>query len=97
MRLPVGASAASGADARASGEGSPERRRLVLWTQAQRLPLHADTHRGFRARSRRGWAMAELVPELARAPNGLMLDGELVNVPLVCMSQSVPLAHGSAI
>jgi ATP-dependent DNA ligase len=38
-----------------------------------------DTHRGFRARSRRGWATAELVPELARLPDGLMLDGELVS------------------
>jgi bifunctional non-homologous end joining protein LigD len=38
-----------------------------------------DTHSGFRARSRRGWAMAELVPELATMPDGLQLDGELVS------------------
>src|SRR4051812_31720063 len=38
-----------------------------------------DTHGGFRARSRRGWAMADLVPELAQLPPGLMLDGELVS------------------
>jgi bifunctional non-homologous end joining protein LigD len=38
-----------------------------------------DTHDGFRARSRRAWAMAELVPELARLPDGLQLDGELVS------------------
>ena len=38
-----------------------------------------DTHNGFRARSRRGWAMAEFVPEFAALPAGLMLDGELVS------------------
>jgi bifunctional non-homologous end joining protein LigD len=38
-----------------------------------------DTHGGFRARSRRGWAMAELVPEFEALPPGLMLDGELVS------------------
>jgi ATP-dependent DNA ligase len=38
-----------------------------------------DTHNGFRARSRRGWAMAELVPELGALPAGLMIDGELVS------------------
>src|SRR6266511_6451079 len=37
------------------------------------------THGGFRARSRRGWNMAPLLPELARAvPPNLQLDGELV-------------------
>jgi bifunctional non-homologous end joining protein LigD len=38
-----------------------------------------DTHDGFRARSRRGWAMAELVPALGAMPASLMLDGELVS------------------
>jgi ATP-dependent DNA ligase len=38
-----------------------------------------DTHSGFRARSRRGWAMAELVPGLEALPDGLQLDGELVS------------------
>jgi bifunctional non-homologous end joining protein LigD len=38
-----------------------------------------DTHSGFRARSRRGWAMAELLPELEGLPEGLQLDGELVS------------------
>jgi bifunctional non-homologous end joining protein LigD len=37
------------------------------------------THHGFRARSRRGWNMTELLPELADAlPEGVQLDGELV-------------------
>src|SRR3954468_2080336 len=37
------------------------------------------THDGFRARSRRGWNMAPLLPELARTlPPNLQLDGELV-------------------
>lgn len=38
-----------------------------------------DTHDGFRARSRRGWAMAEVGPELEVLPEGLQLDGELVS------------------
>jgi bifunctional non-homologous end joining protein LigD len=38
-----------------------------------------DTRDGFRARSRRGWNMTALLPELAAAiPPGLLLDGELV-------------------
>src|SRR5215217_7837612 len=37
------------------------------------------THAGFRARSRRGWRMEHLLPELRRdLPDGLQLDGELV-------------------
>jgi bifunctional non-homologous end joining protein LigD len=37
------------------------------------------THTRFRARSRRGWDMATLLPELARAlPADVQLDGELV-------------------
>jgi bifunctional non-homologous end joining protein LigD len=37
------------------------------------------THDGFRARSRRGWHMTPLLPEIADAlPDGLQLDGELV-------------------
>lgn len=37
-----------------------------------------STEDGLDVRSRRGWPMAELVPELARLPAGLALDGELV-------------------
>src|ERR687887_399750 len=33
---------------------------------------------GLRARSRRGWQMAERLPELRVLPKGLILDGELV-------------------
>ena len=37
------------------------------------------THGGYRARSRRGWDMTPLLPELADAlPADLQLDGELV-------------------
>src|SRR4051794_25032027 len=37
------------------------------------------THGGFRARSRRGWSMTPLLPELARVlPKNVQLDGELV-------------------
>ena len=37
------------------------------------------THHGFRARSRRGWNMTTLLPELATAlPANMQLDGELV-------------------
>jgi bifunctional non-homologous end joining protein LigD len=37
------------------------------------------SHDGFRARSRRGWNMTPLLPELARTlPSNLQLDGELV-------------------
>src|SRR5436190_22085847 len=37
------------------------------------------THEGFRARSRRGWDMTPLLPELAHAlPADVQLDGELV-------------------
>jgi ATP-dependent DNA ligase len=36
------------------------------------------THDGFRARSRRGWDMTPLLPELASAlPGGVQLDGGL--------------------
>ena len=46
----------------------------------------------FRVRSRRGWNMTELVPELAALPVDAVLDGELValgedgwpHFPLVC-------------
>ena len=37
-----------------------------------------STERGLEVRSRRGWDMSERVPELARLPSGLALDGELV-------------------
>jgi bifunctional non-homologous end joining protein LigD len=37
------------------------------------------THAGFRARSRRGWDMAHLLPEFRRSlPENIQLDGELV-------------------
>ena len=37
-----------------------------------------STEDGLRARSRRSWDMTKLVPELAKLPDGLVLDGELV-------------------
>jgi bifunctional non-homologous end joining protein LigD len=37
-----------------------------------------STENGLRVRSRRGWDMAALLPELAKLPAGLVLDGELV-------------------
>jgi ATP-dependent DNA ligase len=37
-----------------------------------------DTYEGFRARSRRGWNMTALLPELEALPEDLQLDGELV-------------------
>ena len=37
-----------------------------------------STEDGLRVRSRRGWNMTELLPELAALPPGLLLDGELV-------------------
>jgi bifunctional non-homologous end joining protein LigD len=50
-----------------------------------------STEEGLRVRSRRGWTMTELLPELAALPPGLVLDGELVAwrdgqsyFPLVC-------------
>ena len=51
-----------------------------------------STEEGVDVRSRRGWPMAELVPELRGLPRGLLLDGELVafgddgrpSFPLLC-------------
>jgi hypothetical protein len=37
-----------------------------------------STEDGLRVRSRRGWNMTPVLPELRRLPSGLMLDGELV-------------------
>jgi bifunctional non-homologous end joining protein LigD len=37
-----------------------------------------STEDGLEVRSRRGWSMAGRLPELARLPAGLVLDGELV-------------------
>ena len=37
-----------------------------------------STEAGLEVLSRRGWSMAEQLPELARLPTGLVLDGELV-------------------
>jgi bifunctional non-homologous end joining protein LigD len=37
-----------------------------------------STEDGLRVRSRRGWNMTELLPELRGLPAGLLLDGELV-------------------
>jgi bifunctional non-homologous end joining protein LigD len=64
-----------------------------MLTRAAELPLGPDyayevkwdgfravvsTVAGLRVRSRRGWDMTERLPELARLPDGLILDGELV-------------------
>ena len=38
----------------------------------------ATTEDGLQVRSRRGWSMTDLVPELRALPPGLVLDGELV-------------------
>jgi bifunctional non-homologous end joining protein LigD len=46
----------------------------VKWDGFRALVSTID---GLEVRSRRGWAMTELVPELERLPAGLMLDGEL--------------------
>ena len=51
-----------------------------------------STEDGLRVRSRRGWNMTLALPELARLPAGLVLDGELVafngqgdpHFPLLC-------------
>ena len=50
-----------------------------------------STEDGLRLRSRRGWNMTELLPELRGLPADLVLDGELVawkrsqpNFPLIC-------------
>jgi bifunctional non-homologous end joining protein LigD len=51
-----------------------------------------STESGLRVRSRRGWNMTDLVPELGEIPADVMLDGELVafgpdaapDFPLVC-------------
>ena len=37
-----------------------------------------STEDGLRVRSRRGWNMTEVLPELRGLPPGLVLDGELV-------------------
>jgi ATP-dependent DNA ligase len=37
-----------------------------------------STEDGLRVRSRRGWNMTEMLPELADLPAGVVLDGELV-------------------
>jgi bifunctional non-homologous end joining protein LigD len=50
------------------------------------------TEDGLEVKSRRGWAMAERLPELAGLPTGLVLDGELItfgfdgrpSFPLLC-------------
>src|SRR3954464_14593021 len=38
-----------------------------------------STEDGLRVRSRRGWNMTSLLPELEDLPRGLVLDGELVS------------------
>ena len=50
-----------------------------------------STEQGLRVRSRRGWNMTAVLPELRKLPTGLVLDGELVAwrgrepyFPLVC-------------
>jgi bifunctional non-homologous end joining protein LigD len=64
-----------------------------------------STEDGLRVRSRRGWNMTELLPELRDLPAGLVLDGELVAwqksqpyFPLVCRrvlnrDMTVPLTY----
>jgi bifunctional non-homologous end joining protein LigD len=37
-----------------------------------------STEKGLTIRSRRGWDMTGLLPELGKLPTGLVLDGELV-------------------
>jgi bifunctional non-homologous end joining protein LigD len=39
-----------------------------------------STEEELEVRSRRGWNMSERVPELARLPSGLLLDGELISL-----------------
>jgi bifunctional non-homologous end joining protein LigD len=71
----------------------PLRLLAPMLAQSARLPLHGDyayepkwdgfralvsTVDGFHVRSRRGWAMTALVPELAVLPEGAVYDGELV-------------------
>jgi ATP-dependent DNA ligase len=64
-----------------------------------------STEDGLRVRSRRGWNMTEVLPELRGLPAGLVLDGELVAwnrsqpyFPLVCRrvlnrDMTVPLTY----
>ena len=64
-----------------------------------------STENGLRVRSRRGWNMTAVLPELRGLPTGLVLDGELVAwkrsqpyFPLVCRrvlnrDMSVPLTY----
>jgi DNA-binding CsgD family transcriptional regulator len=64
-----------------------------------------STENGLRVRSRRGWNMTEMPPELRGLPAGLVLDGELVAwkrsqpyFPLVCRrvlnrDMTVPLTY----
>jgi bifunctional non-homologous end joining protein LigD len=49
----------------------------VKWDGFRALVSTLD---GLRVRSRRGWDMTERLPELARLPEGLVLDGELVTL-----------------
>jgi bifunctional non-homologous end joining protein LigD len=37
-----------------------------------------STENGLRVRSRRGWNMTPVLPELRRLPQGLVLDGEIL-------------------
>ena len=64
-----------------------------------------STEDGLRVRSRRGWNMTDLLPELRGLPPGIVLDGELVawkrnqpHFPLVCRrvlnrDMTVPLTN----
>jgi ATP-dependent DNA ligase len=56
-----------------------------------------STEDGLRVRSRRGWNMTPVLPELRKLPTGLLLDGELVAwkgpvpwFPHVCRRVSEP-------
>ena len=66
-----------------------------------------STEDGLHVRSRRGWNMTSVLPELRALPAGLVLDGELVAwkgsepyFPLVCRrvlnrDMSIPLASSA--
>jgi ATP-dependent DNA ligase len=63
----------------------------VTWDGFRAIVSTVD---GLRVRSRRGWNMSELVPELAGLPTGLVLDGELVAWETGCRaSRAVPLTY----
>ena len=76
---------------------------LVLRAQWDGFRALVATEEGLEVRSRRGWNMTPVLPELRASPAGLVLDGELVAwresepyFPLVCRpvlnrDMSIPL------